>query len=247
MKRMSKLAVGILLLGQAISGSALAVPVTLTGTTVSFTFDSALSGLFGAPTVSGDALFFTPTSYKAQSFNGSGFASASQTFNITVNANPGYLVSAVNLTEDGDYYNIGAGASVAVGGKLYVRDLESPLAPAAVSKIKAALPLTAVTSMADFETTDWTSHAGVTIPSGWGGADGVVSGVNVTIENILLANSLTSGSAAFIEKKFVGLNVVMAPVPEPTTYAMMLAGLGLVGFAVRRRAKGKLTAAQVVL
>ena len=27
-----------------------------------------------------------------------------------------------------------------------------------------------------------------------------------------------------------------APVPEPSTYAMLLAGLGLVGFAVRRRA-----------
>lgn len=237
MKRTNKLAVGILLLSQTISGAAFATTVTLAGTTVSFTFDSALSGLFGAPTVTGDALYFTPTTYKAQSFNNSGFASASQTFNITVNANPGYRVSAVNLNEDGDYYNIGAGASVAVGGKLYVRDLESPLAPVAIGKIKAALPLTDVTSMADFETTDWTSHAGVATLAGWGGADGVVSGVNVTIENILLASSLTSDSAAFIEKKFVGLGVVAAPVPEADTYAMMLVGLGLVGFAVRRRTK----------
>jgi hypothetical protein len=28
----------------------------------------------------------------------------------------------------------------------------------------------------------------------------------------------------------------MAAVPEPETYALMLAGLGLVGFAARRRA-----------
>ena len=220
-----------------LSGHALAVPVTVAGTTVSFTFDSALSGLFGAPTVTGDALFFTPTTYKAQSFNGSGFASASQTFNITVNANPGYFVTAVNLNEDGDYYNIGAGASVAVGGKLYVRDLESPLTPAASSKIKSLLPLTDVTSLADFETTDWTSHAGVTIPAGWGGADGVVSGVNVTIENILLANSSTLGSAAFIEKKFAGLDIVTTPVPEPQAYALFFAGLGLVGFMGWRKAR----------
>ena len=72
MKRMNKLAVGILLLSQAISGAAFAATVTLAGTTVSFTFDSALSGLFGAPTVTGDALYFTPTTYKAQSFNGRG-------------------------------------------------------------------------------------------------------------------------------------------------------------------------------
>ena len=86
-----------------------------------------------------------------------------------------------------------------MGGKLYVRDLESPLAPAASSKIKTTLPLTDVTSLANFETTDWTSQAGVTIPAGWGGSDGIVNGVNVTIENILLANSLTAGSAAFID------------------------------------------------
>lgn len=238
MKHMKILAAGILLLGQTIGGAAFAVPVTLTGATVSFTYDSALSGLFGAPAVAGDVLFFTPTTYKAQSFNGSGFASASQTFNVTVNARPGYLVSAVNLNEDGDYYNIGAGASVAVGGKVYVRDLESPLAPAAFGTIKPALPLTDVTSLANFETTNWTSHAGIAIPAGWGGADGVVGGVNVTIQNILLASTMTSGSAAFIEKKFVALSMVTAPVPEPETYAMLLTGLALVGFAARRRAKG---------
>jgi hypothetical protein len=30
-------------------------------------------------------------------------------------------------------------------------------------------------------------------------------------------------------------NGVAAPVPEPETYAMMLAGLGLLGFMARRR------------
>jgi hypothetical protein len=33
-----------------------------------------------------------------------------------------------------------------------------------------------------------------------------------------------------------GLYVQAVPVPEAETYAMMLAGLGLVGFAARRRA-----------
>lgn len=219
-----------------LSGHALAIPVTVAGTTVSFTFDSALSGLFGAPTVVGDALFFTPTAYKAQSFNGTGFAATSQTFNITVNANAGYQLEAVNFTEDGDYYNIGSGASVAVGGKLYVRDLDSPLSPAAISKLKSTLPLTDVTSLTDFETTDWTVQAGMTIPAGWGGADSVVGGINVTIENILLASSLVAGDAAFIEKKFAGLGIVTSPVPEPQAYLLFLAGLGLVGYAARHKA-----------
>jgi hypothetical protein len=235
MKYLKHTAAVLALSAALLSGPVQAVPMTVAGATVSFTFDSALSGLFGAPTVAGDALFFTPTAYKAQSFNNTGFASVSQTFNIAVNVNPGYRVSAVNLTEDGDYYKIGTDSSVAVGGKLYVRDLESPLAPAASSKIKSSLPLTDVTSLADFETTDWTSHAGVAIPAGWGGADGIVSGVNVTIENILLATN-SFGSAAFIEKKFAGLAIVTAPVPEPQAYALFLAGLGLIGFMGWRRA-----------
>lgn len=36
-------------------------------------------------------------------------------------------------------------------------------------------------------------------------------------------------------------DVVPVPVPEPETYALMLAGLGLVGLAVRRRGKGTLS------
>jgi hypothetical protein len=38
-------------------------------------------------------------------------------------------------------------------------------------------------------------------------------------------------------KYYVELHGTVAAVPEASTYGMMLAGLGLVGFAVRRRAK----------
>jgi hypothetical protein len=33
----------------------------------------------------------------------------------------------------------------------------------------------------------------------------------------------------------VGVNFVSAPVPEPETYAMLLAGLALIGFSARHR------------
>ncbi|MDQ1831176.1 FxDxF family PEP-CTERM protein [Massilia scottii] len=38
-------------------------------------------------------------------------------------------------------------------------------------------------------------------------------------------------------------NIALAPVPEPETYAMMLAGLGLLGFTARRRNKKAAAAA----
>jgi uncharacterized protein (TIGR03118 family) len=46
----------------------------------------------------------------------------------------------------------------------------------------------------------------------------------------------TAGSIEESEGVLGRLNVVAAPVPEPETYAMLLCGLGLVGFMARRRA-----------
>lgn len=46
----------------------------------------------------------------------------------------------------------------------------------------------------------------------------------------------TPQSQTYVGPKTLISASVLAPVPEPETYAMMLAGLGLIGFAVRRRA-----------
>ena len=126
------------------------------------------------------------------------------------------------------------GHRVAVGGQLIVRDLDDPV-DSSVSIIVADAPLTALTTLAGFSTTSWSADAGVGIPAAWGGSDGLVSSVNLTVENILLAASFEPSSISFIEKKFVSVAVVTTPVPEPETYAMLLASLGLVGFMARRR------------
>lgn len=49
-----------------------------------------------------------------------------------------------------------------------------------------------------------------------------------------VSGSLVSNAAA----SFAG-EVMLAPVPEPETYGMMLAGLGVLGFMARRRSKAK--------
>jgi hypothetical protein len=92
-----------------------------------------------------------------------------------------------------------------------------------------AAPLTVTTTLANLQTTNWQANAAIAIPTNWS------NGVNLTIENILLASTSQAGSLAFVEKKFVGNSVVITPVPEAETYAMMLAGLGLIGFMVGRR------------
>jgi hypothetical protein len=230
---------GLALVLGMVAGPASAVSVTLVGDTVSFTFDDALLGLFGTPSVVGDSLNFTPSDFKAISSD-DGIVITAETFNasVEVTANAGYEITGAALVEVGDYFNINsdftAGEGVAVGGQLIVRDLDD-LTDSATSSIVADAPLTALTTLAGFSTTGWSADAGVGIPAAWGGSDGLVSGVNLTVENILLAASFEPSSISFIEKKFVSVAIVTTPVPEPETYAMLLASLGLVGFMARRR------------
>lgn len=58
---------------------------------------------------------------------------------------------------------------------------------------------------------------------------------------IVLGDSLTGNYFLKVVGKTVGGtyngNISLSPVPEPESYAMMLAGLGLMGFVARRRSK----------
>lgn len=211
-----------------LSGSALAIPVTLAGTHVNFTFDDALLGLYGTPMVFGNSLVFTPPEFKAISADGQGIKTVSSTINIQVRANANYNLTSFSLTELGDYSLIGSGAKVLVGGQIRAFDLANP-ASFITNPIKATAPLGATTTFDEnFETTNWEAKAAITQPTNWS------NGVNLTLENILKARTTLSDSEAFIEKKYAGVFVTVTAVPEAQTYAMMLVGLGLVGFMARR-------------
>jgi hypothetical protein len=227
MKRVNKkLAAGIILLSQTLSGAAFAASVTLAGTTVDFSFDDSMLGLFGQAHVAGDTLYFTPTHFAAQSSNGAGYVLTNQTINIGVSARQGYAFSNFGFTEKGDYLMLGSGGSVDVAGQVRLFDVANPLADIATS-LQPANPLTHV----GLPTDNWIAQTSTDL-SAWNSA----RAINVTVENLLLASTSLPNSLAFVEKKFVGLSLITTPVPEAETYAMMLAGLGLVGFAARRRA-----------
>ncbi|MCA1925197.1 MAG: PEP-CTERM sorting domain-containing protein [Thiobacillus sp.] len=226
MKRVKILAISLFVLGQTLSGGASAAPVTLAGMNVDFSFDDALLGLFGTPGVAGNTLFFTPTSFDALSAGGagSGFDLTKQTINVRVTARDGFNFDSVKLAERGDYLLLGTGATVDVGGQLRVFDLAMP----AHDRTAAILPAAPLT-MTGFPTQNWSANAMVNVAD-WTGA----KSLNVTLENILVASSVP-GSLGFVEKKFAGLDIAVTPVPEPEVTAMLLAGLGLVGFMVSRR------------
>ena len=72
--------------------------------------------------------------------------------------------------------------------------------------------------------TDWTSFAA---------SSGFVSGLN-TLDFVVTNWAQSSGNPTGLRVEFASSDVAAA-VPEPETYAMMLAGVALLGFVARRR------------
>ncbi|MHB1248219.1 MAG: PEP-CTERM sorting domain-containing protein [Polaromonas sp.] len=233
MKRVKILAAGIFLLSLTLSSAAFAASVTLAGNTVDFTFDDAMLGMFGQARLSGDTLFFNPVNFKTMSLNGAGYALTNDTMNIQVSAHAGLVFSTIDLVEKGDYLLRGSDSTAEVTGQVRIFDIAKPLVDVTASILPAGL-----LDQTRVSTQNWVAGASADLTA-WNSAQSI----NVTVENLLLASTGAPSSLAFVQKKFVGLTptlLAVTPVPEAETYAMMLAGLGLVGFAVvRRRAISK--------
>lgn len=206
-----------------------AANVTLDGGNFTISYDTAVIGLFGAPTLLGSSLVFAPggsPGFSAQSDNG--VKVTNSTFSFIITADPGYKLSSFNLFEGGDYQLIGDSSRVSVGGQLRVKPVGGAVMTAAIAP---SMPLTTHTSFEQFATTDWDASASINPTM-------VLSSAVVSIENLLGARArLVEDGYAFIEKKNVELGFVLTPIPEPGSYAMLLAGLGMLGVVARRRSK----------
>lgn len=207
----------------ALSGHAFAM-TTLTGTQVSYTFDETTLGKFGSASLVGDDLVFTPAT---GGFLATGTTPATQAVNVTVTAKSGYLLSAFTLNENGGYTRPTSSDTVYLGGMFSALDIEGTTANKLSTPIAPSAPLGVTGTGING---NWTSQSGLTLPgTGWGGADGLVQSVSLTISNQLFA-----GGAGKIWKNQVGVAAIATPVPEADTYAMLLAGLAVVGFMTRR-------------
>lgn len=168
--------------------------------------------------------FFTPSNFKALSINGSGQAFTQSTFVVKIDSLVNKAISSIALTEKGDYELDGQSAKVTVKGDLRAVDMSNPFVTH-VAKIKAADPF--VETGFDDDTANWEASAFLGfLPS--------TSSILVTIENILRAKTSSVGELAFIEKKFVGLEVTAVPVPQALW--MFITGLlGLLSVSKRRK------------
>ncbi|WP_404355434.1 VPLPA-CTERM sorting domain-containing protein [Methylotuvimicrobium sp. KM1] len=198
------------------TGSAQASLVTLFGNSVSFEFDSTLTGLFGSANVSGDTLYFTPTAFTATALNTAGVDMTNDTVNIKVQAlNPQHQINTVSVIEKGDYFSFGNSTLVGVGGQVRAFDIENP----SFDTTESIVANDAFTQTAFLQTNNWQADTILDTTSFNSGY------LNITIQNLLGAISTTLGEAAFIEKKYVGLNVTAVPLPA----SIWLLGAALVG------------------
>ena len=195
--------------------SAHATLITLSGTTVTYTFDDSLLGLFGPASVAGDNLYFTPTAFKAQSTSGAGTVTTSQLFDVTVAAMPGFELNSLGVLERGDYLLYGPGTNTAdVSGSL---DLTTT-----ANAIDASLSSSAPLTITGLPTNNWDESLVLDV-SGWGAS------LDLALTSDLSASSSQSGGIGFVEQKYAGILTTTNSVPEGNTLIMLLIGLGLIG------------------
>ncbi len=212
-------------------GGAQAATITQMGTDVTFTYNDAT--LYGTGSVVGNSIFFSPTTFKAESLNTAGVDTANETLNITVTVKPSssYVITEFALVELGDYLLNGSSSSVDASGRLQVSSLTKTCGFFACtdSEIFTAGALTTTGVL-----TDWSASADIDFAdtAGW------ITDTNVMaqIQNDLTAISTVNGESAMVQKKFEGVGLVVNPIPVPAAAWLFGSALGLLGW-LRRRAR----------
>lgn len=220
-----------LALALGVQTGASAAIVTIDGDFFDISFDNALFDLFGSPTIVGDAVVWTPsadTGFAAEAgFGLPQVKKVSDTVTITIVADPGYKLTGSSLTESGNYYYFGdATVGVKAAGDLRMTGL-GPLAGPVVSTLTTSAFVK--NDNFDFDTQNWSGSASVVLGT-------QISSATVSIYNLLAAWAIPPDvQSAYIEKRNVTLSVGVVPIPEPSTWAMLGLGVGMIGFAIRRK------------
>lgn len=177
--------------------------------------------LFGAPIVLGNSLIFQPKLFEANKAGG-GVSLVDGQLSFGLQAKSGWLISGISIQEFGDYTL----ATPFLGGQGFVASSLAAFLQTANQIDSQSVSLT------DQSTTPFGKFG---IP--WG-LDANLSVTPVgnglfTMNNTLVAASLSSTDAAFIKKKGVVISVMTTPIPEPNFTGLFLWAAVLLATRIR--------------
>lgn len=212
--------------------------------TVDFLNVADTNGLYGAPTVSGDSLDFSPNAFEADCAVSATCPptphTVGDTLTLQISANPGNFIEQIQLSEAGDttlsaFFSAFASSSVTADVFIDILEVDGN----AVNNINDSQQMV-FTSGGTFDTNvegtgshSWTGS--LLVDLGTIIANAALTG-EATLVELSISNTLTAfaedGAAARIEKKdFDGLAITV--VPEPGTAILMT--LGLMGLSASNR------------
>ena len=234
------------------SGSASATVQNVSNGVFTIAYDD--SSRFGSLTLVGNVITFNLVStafpsqpWIAESLNGGGTATANAvvslllTINNTAFAN-GFRFGAFDWVEGGEYLRKEASSTVALGGQLRALNVAASLTTdTRDSHSLQGAGLSVVNNLFN----NWIADARIDSSTPCTVILGSCTNVIVSepqqmllnIENSLSAFTVDPGSRAYISKTLGAgqFTLAVTPVPEPGTWAMLGAGLAVMGFMARRR------------
>jgi len=201
-----------------------AATVTQCGPTICYEYDDAqvATALYGQPTILGDMLRFLPQNFRAQSDDGDGLVTTSASFVFDrVYSISGNDIHKIMITEFGDY-------EVTNGDR--VSD-ELTIDVASNTSSETTFDNQLFNSNGDsggIQT--WQLNGDVMVADDFSGSSG---DLQVTITNVLEAETDAFGESAWIQKK---IEIMATTVPVPGAVWLLGSALGLLGWRSRKAA-----------
>lgn len=197
--------------------------ITVNGDRFSVTYDDAQTGLYGPGYMAGslDTFYFQPTAFTA--FSGGNPVNTSASLQFTLVMDAGYHLGGLEFNEWGNYFLSNAGMTNVAAG---IQVLDTDTLAVSTLGLAPGSPLDQSGG-----SIDWGLFGLIAPPS-----------AGSQILQVTLNNELTSapvGGIGFIQKAYTGFKVLAvadpAPVPEPASWALLLAGALAAGLAGGRR------------
>ena len=209
--------------------------------------------LFSAPTVVGDTLEFDPVAFFAEVDPGPGSDITDSEINTIIEAQPGFFIDNIQITEEGDFTLTGlpgAFGHAGVGAAFFFEVLgvdgvlvgDGPIGFASMQFTTGGGPNGGQYMLPGDagNTTPWIGTAFLDINAALAAspyAGQRSTSIRLSFDNTLSA-AADENASSFIQKKEIGGIIIRTNIPEPSTLAMVGLVIGAAATVVMRRKLG---------